>query len=280
MTFCPVLYILIAQEEVVHAMQETSSKQVVEVIFDSTYRCNARCSYCDIPKVARTLHKGEEEIPVGDIREMLKSKYFASLSRFFISGGAPAIDVLVNLQYFRLHGGPYGGAPEPTYELLERLSVPVLIGFHLYSTEIEEWRSSTKVNPLEMVLGAVLPELDGCIEPIMVSGLASLGKDESIEGEVKEGRSIPERAAKLVDRALGWMNLREKVNSDKKVAILLYDYPLGRRTSGLAGYLDSLASLEIFLKKLAENGYRVEMPPGRLSEVLLSEQGTKNRLPE
>jgi len=193
-----------------------------------------------------------------------------AISKFFVQNNAPAIDLMVNMQYFRLHGGPYGGTPEPTYDLLQRLNVPVLIGFHLYSTEIAEWRNSTKVNPLEVVLGAVLPELDGCIEPIMVSGLVSLGKDEAIAADVKGCEAVPEGAARLADRALRWINLRRRRNEDKRVAIILYDYPPGEANIGTAGYLDSLASLEIFLRELAANGYRVEMPPGKLIDTLIS----------
>ena len=193
-----------------------------------------------------------------------------AISKYFFSGDAPAIDLLVNLQYFRLHGGPYGGTPEPTYDMLQKLNVPVIIGFHLYSTEIEEWRRSDKVNPLEVVLGTVLPELDGCIEPVVIAGLASLGVDESIGTEVKESKAIPERVGKLAERALRWINLREKPNKDKKIAILLYDYPPGEANIGTAGYLDSLASLEIFLRKLAASGYSVEMPPGKLLDTLIS----------
>jgi len=193
-----------------------------------------------------------------------------AVSRYFLHGETPVIDLMVNLQYFRIHGGPYGGTPEPTYELLQRLNVPVLIGFHLYSTEIEQWQKERKINPLEVVLGTVLPELDGCIEPLMVGGLATLGRDESIAAEVKESQAVPERVARLADRALGWVNLRRKRNADKKLALLLYDYPPGEANMGAAGYLDSLASLEDFLHKLAAGGYHVEIPPGKLLDSLLS----------
>jgi len=72
-------------------MPETSSEQVVELIFDSTYRCNAKCSYCDIPTFAQSLHQGEGEISVGDVQNLLKSKYMKSLFRFSISGGEPLL---------------------------------------------------------------------------------------------------------------------------------------------------------------------------------------------
>jgi radical SAM protein with 4Fe4S-binding SPASM domain len=72
-------------------MKEASDKQVVEVIFDSTYRCNANCYYCDIPKVAQPLHRSRQEITTSDIAEMLKSRYFKDLFRFSISGGEPTL---------------------------------------------------------------------------------------------------------------------------------------------------------------------------------------------
>jgi cobaltochelatase CobN len=193
-----------------------------------------------------------------------------AISKYFFSSSTPVIDLMVNMQYFRLHGGPYGGTPEPTYDLLQRLNVPVLTAFRLYTTGIEEWRRTTRVNPLEVVLGTVLPELDGCIEPLMVAGLASLGRDEHISAEVKECQAVPERVAKLAERALRWISLRKKRNEDKKIALILYDYPPGEANIGTAGYLDSLASLEIFLKKLAASGYRVELPAARLLDTLIS----------
>ena len=50
-------------------------------------------------------------------------------------------------------------------------------------------------------------------------------RDESIEAEVKECEAIPERVNRLAERALRWIDLRKKGNGDKKIALLLYDYP-------------------------------------------------------
>jgi cobalamin biosynthesis Mg chelatase CobN len=32
-----------------------------------------------------------------------------AISKYFFSSSTPVIDLMVNMQYFRLHGGPYGG---------------------------------------------------------------------------------------------------------------------------------------------------------------------------
>ncbi|MHA1392052.1 MAG: magnesium chelatase subunit H [Promethearchaeota archaeon] len=168
------------------------------------------------------------------------------------------IDLFLNLQYFRIHGGPYGGEAEPTYEILENLDVPLMIGLRSYETEIEKWKTDPQgINPLEIVLGVILPELDGGIEPIFIAGLESF-KDESF-GNVKQIKILPKRIDKLVYRMLNWIKLQKLPNKDKKVAIITYNYPPGEENLGDAGYLDVFKSLEIFLKKLKESGYIVNL---------------------
>ncbi len=200
-----------------------------------------------------------------------KAEYnLPAMQSCFFDEGRPVVDLVVNLQYFQLHGGPYGGAPEPTYELLSKLDVPVIIGFHSYSTGIREWQRENRLNPVEIVLGVVLPELDGCIEPIYIAGLSSCGEDDLLEGEVKESRALPEGIDRLAGRILKWLYLRRKANAEKKLAIILYDYPPGEAHLGNAGYLDALTSLSGFLEKLVERGYQVTIPEGDLGEYLLS----------
>jgi cobalamin biosynthesis Mg chelatase CobN len=195
----------------------------------------------------------------------------AALRSFFFDAGCPAVDLIVNLQYFRLHGGPYGGAPDPTYRLLSELGVPVLIGFRSYTTELKEWQQENyRLSPLETTIGVMLPELDGCIEPVYVGGLKSIGKGELLEGELKEFRELPEGIKRMAGRIRKWLGLRHKPNAEKKLAVVLYDYPPGEANLGSAGYLDTLESLQIFLQRLAGTGYRVEVPAGDLGEFLLS----------
>ncbi len=193
-----------------------------------------------------------------------------ALRSCFFDEGHPVVDLVVNLQYFRLHGGPYGGAPEPTYRLLSELGAPVLTGFRSYTTEIGEWQKENRLSPLEITLGVMLPELDGCIEPVYVGGLVSLGEDRFLGGEVKEVRALPEGIKRFAGRVRRWLSLQRKPNPAKKLAVILYDYPPGEANLGSAGYLDALESLRVFFERLAAAGYRVEIPAGDLGEFLLS----------
>jgi cobalamin biosynthesis Mg chelatase CobN len=221
------------------------------------------------PLVEALIERLKEECNIIPVFSNVENNLTA-LQTYFLSEGRPNIDLLVNLQYFRLHGGPYGGPPEPTYRLLTELGVPVLIGFRTYTTEIEEWEKENRLNPLETTLGVVLPELDGCIEPIFIGGLSNLGEDPLIGSKLKETRVFSEGVDKLARRILRWLSLQRKKNREKKLAIIIYDYPPGEANVGSSGYLDALASLRLFLEKLADRGYQVEIPQGDLGEFLLS----------
>ena len=195
-----------------------------------------------------------------------------ALRSFFFVEGRPLVNLVVNLQYFRLHGGPYGGTPEPTYRLLSELGAPVLIGFRSYATELERWQreDEARLSPLETTIGIMLPELDGCIEAIHVGGMAAGEKKELLDGERKESRALPEGIKRMAGRIRSWLALQHKPNGEKKLAIILYDYPPGEANLGAAGYLDAFKSLELFLQELAKAGYRVEVPQEDLGELLLS----------
>jgi cobaltochelatase CobN len=179
------------------------------------------------------------------------------------------IDLFLNCQYFRIHGGPYGGEPEPTYELLQKWDVPALIGLRTYELDIEKWKESKEgLDPLHIILGVTLPELDGCIEPILVAILKK--EDDLALGKVKYMITLDDRITKLGERIKNWIALRKKPNSEKKIAIITYNYPPGEENLASAGYLDVFESLKGFLGKLKERGYKVEVPEGSLKELFLS----------
>lgn len=181
----------------------------------------------------------------------------------------PTLDLLINVQYFRIHGGPYGGDPEPTYEYLQKVGAPLLRALRSYNTGIESWRKNKEgLHPLEVVIGVTLPELDGSIEPIFVSGLEKV--EDSEIGKVKVQRAIADRVKKLTDRVKKWLELRRLPNEKKRIAIVTYDYPPGEENLASAGYLDVFESLEVLLRKLKENGYKVDIPEKKIKEVFLS----------
>jgi cobaltochelatase CobN len=179
------------------------------------------------------------------------------------------IDIFVNLQFFQINGGPMGGDPELTYEFFQNRNVPYLISLRGYETDIQKWSDEDEgLNPMEVILGVTLPELDGAIEPVFTSGLET--NDDPDLGEVRIIGVVPERIEKLTKRILNWIKLRKKDNSEKKIAILTYNYPSGEENLANAGYLDVFESLEVFLNKLKEENYSFEVPRSKLKDLFLS----------
>ena len=187
---------------------------------------------------------------VGGAAESLL-KQLEALRRYTIAGGRPTVDALVNLQWFLINGGPYGGDVEPTRELFLEAGYPLFNGLVAYMRRYSDWRSDPRgLSPIEVITGVALPEIDGAIEPIISAVL-----DDS---EYTDVVVLRERVGRKAARIARWLELRRKPSAEKRVAVVVYNYPPGEENVGAAAYLDVFASLEALLRALAGAGYKVE----------------------
>ena len=183
-----------------------------------------------------------------------------AMRKLLFADGKPLPDALISLRWFRLNGGPFGGDPDPTLELLRELDVPIFCPAPMYMREIGKWRSSPQgLSPIEIVTAVVWPELDGCIEPIPSCGIG----DDALRGI----EPIEDRIERIAGRIRKWIELRRKPNSEKRIAIIIYDYPPGEVNIGSAAYLDTFESLKVILRELGDAGYRVAEPPESFKEL-------------
>lgn len=188
-----------------------------------------------------------------------------AMREFFFVEGRTILDALVNLTWFRINGGPMGGDPELTRRLLSDLNVPVFTPACMYSREIDEWKiSEAGLSPLESIMAVIWPELDGCIEPIPCCALQCVDRGEWQASEVA---AIEERVSRIASRIKSWVRLKRKNNRDKRLAIIIYNYPPGEENLGVASYLDVFASLSRLLQRLKDEGYNVDLPQKPLHEI-------------
>lgn len=191
-------------------------------------------------------------------------KNLPALERFFTDKKYP-VDAIVSIIWFRLNGGPMGGDPAKTMALLSSADVPLYTPVTLYSTDIRDWEDSPNgAGGVEVLATVVFPEIDGSAEPIPIFGLRQVPG----YGEVRQAAPIADRVDRIAARALRRVALRRKPNRDKRVALVIYDYPPGEASIGGAAYLDTFRSVEAILERLAAEGYRVE--PFGVKEALLS----------
>lgn len=184
---------------------------------------------------------------------------------FFDTDGNSRIDALIRLQSFLLSGSREPGDRDSSKELegveiLSKLDVPVFCPLTTTSETVKEWRESMQGFTGRLVGWAIaMPELEGVIEPIMISA----GEDEATqEGTIRRKVPIDDRIEKMVRRVINWVKLRRKVVSERKIAFILHNNPCAsvEASVGGAAKLDSLETVSSILKVMRDTGYAVEAP--------------------
>jgi cobaltochelatase CobN len=126
----------------------------------------------------------------------------------------------------------------------------------------QTWRSGTRgLGARDLAMNVALPEIDGRILSRAVSFKAPLGRDPETEVDLVGYRPVADRIAFVADLARSWARLREKPAAERRVALILANYPGrdGRIGNGVG--LDTPASALAILRALGKAGYRVTDPP-------------------
>ncbi|ABK14624.1 MAG: magnesium chelatase subunit H [Methanothrix sp.] len=185
--------------------------------------------------------------------------------RSFFLKDKPVIDAMINLTWFRINGGPLGGDPDLTKNLLNDLDVPVFAPVSMYQSSIDDWeRSDAGLSPTESIMAVIWPELDGCAEPIPCCGVRSFKIDDM---EVREVAAIDDRISRIASRIRSWVHLRREENARKRIALIIYNYPPGEENLGRASYLDVFASLKRLLYTMKDAGYSLSIPDMELDHL-------------
>jgi cobaltochelatase CobN len=118
------------------------------------------------------------------------------------------------------------------------------------------WASNPAgLTPRDLAMNVALPEFDGRIITTAVSFKNSAGHDAILQTEIARYEPRADRIAQVAQLASHWARLRHLANAEKKVAILLANYPSQNARVGNAVGLDTPASLLALLRSLRESGY-------------------------
>ena len=126
----------------------------------------------------------------------------------------------------------------------------------------ESWRTGTRgLGPRDLAMNVALPELDGRILSRAVSFKAPLGRDPETEADLVGYRPVADRIALVADLARNWARLRAKPVAERRIALILANYPNcdGRIGNGVG--LDTPASAIAILQALVGAGYRIADAP-------------------
>ena len=124
------------------------------------------------------------------------------------------------------------------------------------------WQASARgLSQADLAMQVVLPELDGRL----LTGAISFKDEEPAHAALQYARIVhrpdPDGIALAADRAAGWVRLAQAPRAERRIAIVLSDYPGVGGQRGHAVGLDSFASLHAILHDLRDAGFTTgELP--------------------
>ncbi|MFP6733595.1 MAG: cobaltochelatase subunit CobN [Rhodospirillales bacterium] len=132
------------------------------------------------------------------------------------------------------------------------------------------WREGSRgLSPRDLAMNIALPEVDGRIITRAISFKDSADFDAETEVALVRHAPVPSRIDFAADLAAAWARLRKSPAQERRVAIIVANYPNkdGRLGNGVG--LDTPAGIAAALQGLIEAGYDLgDDPPGTGAEVM------------
>ena len=146
---------------------------------------------------------------------------------------------------------------ESAIKLWQQLDLPILQVILSSSTQ-QQWDNSLMgLTPKDVAMNVALPEIDGRIITTAISFKTVKQRQEKLETDVVVYQSKSDRLNFVTELTANWVKLQTIPNAEKKIALILANYPNkdGRIANGVG--LDTPASCIEILKALKQAGYYI-----------------------
>ena len=194
-----------------------------------------------------------------------------AIENFFIQEGQTTIDALVSLTGFSLVGGPAYNDAKAAETILAKLDVPYIAAHPVEFQSLAQWGESQRgLLPVESTIMVAIPELDGSTVPMVyggrpgAAGTSCTGCDRNCHftqaHQTQDMFTCAERTEMLAKRVEKLIQLRLKKCSERKLALVIFNFPPSSGNVGTAAYLSVFESLFNTLKTLANEGYAIDVP--------------------
>ncbi len=194
-----------------------------------------------------------------------------AIERFFMKDGRATVDAVVSLSGFSLVGGPAYNDAKAAEDILSKLDVPYIAAHPVEFQTIDQWGASERgLLPVESTIMVAIPELDGSTVPMVYGGRP--GAPGTTCTGCERGCVFPahstsedmftcaERTEMLAARVAKLVALRRAKLAERKVAVVLFNFPPNAGNTGTAAYLGVFESLFNTMQALKAEGYSVEVP--------------------
>ena len=165
--------------------------------------------------------------------------------------GTPA--VLINTTGFSIRS-----FKDESHSIFDRFHVPVIQAI-MASCNQDTWQAGQfGLPPTDIAMNIALPEVDGKIITTAVSFKESAGRDSLTDSEVMSYQPNLQGCSFVSQLAANWVKLGHIPNEEKRIALILPNYP--NKNSRLANGvgLDTPASTVAILKALEKEGFQLE----------------------
>jgi cobaltochelatase CobN len=174
--------------------------------------------------------------------------------------GSARVDAVLNTLSFAMSQVEVRGitvASGWSVAALDRLDVPVLQAIVSTSTA-EDWaESASGLSPIDTAMNVAMPEFDGRIIGVPISFKQEATEDERLGVRLMRYAPMPDRVQFMAALAAAWARLRRTPPAERKLALVLSNYPTKNARIGNAVGLDTPASVLNVLRALAAAGYTV-----------------------
>jgi cobaltochelatase CobN len=179
------------------------------------------------------------------------------------------ISILLNTTSFSLASLE---TESPQVDLWESLNVPVFQVIFSGSGRATWLKSLQGLTPRDMAMNVVLPEVDGRIITRAVSFKIGSNQDSKLQTEVVVYQPEPSRIEFVAELTANWLKLKHTAVSDRKVGLILANYPNrnGRIANGVG--LDTPESCVEILKALQIEGYNLN---NSINSIEIPEDGDR-----
>ena len=166
-------------------------------------------------------------------------------------------DVVLMFQSFSI------GRLDERVSFLETLGCPVL-QVVASSDNYEAWQTNPRgLTPSNVAMSVALPETDGRVLTTAVGFKETQTAHPELEFQAKGVEPDAQQVRHVAELAANWVRLRKVLNAEKRIAIILANYPNRDSRLGNGVGLDTPASVVQFLHRMQAEGYNVgEIPEG------------------
>ncbi len=190
-----------------------------------------------------------------------------AIEAYFTRDGAPVVDAVVSLTGFSLVGGPAYNDREAAESQLAALDVPYITAHPVEFQTVDSWeRDARGLLPVEATIMVAIPELDGGIMPMTFGGRCGRAQTANpcpgCDGArcTRDMISHTERATTLAARVAALVALRRKARAERRIAVVLFNFPPNAGAIGTAAYLAVFESLFNTMGALRDAGYTLDVP--------------------